>query len=144
MSSKNKPPFPEKHPPHEKPDAKIAAAVQEALSEGKLACAVAFHIAAQLNTTPQEIGKAADLLDVKLAKCQLGLFGYQPQKKIVKAQTTSHQELLDAIQAGQEEGSLACQRAWQIADQFNMGKLAVSNVAQGLKIKIKDCPLGAF
>jgi len=50
----------------------------------ELACAKAFKIADELNVSAAEVGKTADLLEMRLAKCQLGLFGYKPEKKIVK------------------------------------------------------------
>ena len=110
----------------------------------KLACAVAFEIARASGTTPETVGKAADLLSYRLVKCQLGLFGYQPQKKRVTPQQTDRRDLLGAIEEALVEGKLSCRRAWQIAAQFGVGKMTVSNICEHLQIKIKPCQLGAF
>jgi len=63
----------------------IPAAVRERLEKaapaGTLSCAAAFQLSADLEKPPAEIGKAADLLDIRLVKCQLGLFGYAPERR---------------------------------------------------------------
>ena len=48
---------------------------------GELPCALAFDIAGKNNVAPKEVGVALDVLNIRLTKCQLGLFGYQPKKK---------------------------------------------------------------
>ena len=128
-------------------DATLAALKREFQSRCKgehLPCAVAFEIAKQLSVNPIEVGNAADLLAYRLVKCQLGLFGYQPQKKKVSPQRSDRQDLLNAIEEALVGGKLPCQRAWQIAAQFGVSKMTVSNICEYLKIKIKPCQLGAF
>ena len=110
----------------------------------ELACAKAFKIADELNVSAAEVGKTADLLDMKLVKCQLGLFGYTPDKKIVKPKAAQNPELRRAIEDSLVEGALPCVKAWEIARNFDMSKMSVSAVCEQLKIKIKPCQLGAF
>ena len=43
-----------------------------------------------------------------------------------------------------ENNRLACDKAWQIADRLNVGKLKVGNDSQANGFKIKRCQLGAF
>jgi hypothetical protein len=74
----------------------------------------------------------------------LGLFGYLPEKKIVKPQKPENQNLEDAIRDALVEGKLSCERAWEISRSFNVPKMTVSAVCEQLKIKIKPCQLGAF
>jgi hypothetical protein len=90
------------------------------------------------------VGKTADLLNMKLVKCQLGLFGYTPEKKIVKPKAASTIKLESAIQDSLAEGALPCAKAWEIARNFDISKMTVSAVCEQLKIKIKPCQLGAF
>ena len=130
----------------------LAASVDDSIKDRVLAdakkdelpCAVAFKIADELETTPAEVGKAVDLLDFRLVKCQLGLFGYKPDKKIVKAKFSEDSELEKAIRAALSDEKLACRDAWVIARQFQIPKMAVSNACEALKIRIKPCQLGAF
>jgi hypothetical protein len=97
-----------------------------------------------LNVEPLEIGETADLLEIPLIKCQLGLFGYKPEKRIVKPADTVSDELQAEIEAGLIEEHLPCKTAWAIAKRFKVAKMAVSSACESLKVKIKPCQLGSF
>ena len=142
MSSSQK--FSDKHGPSAKVDESIKDKVAVNAKEGELACALAFKIVDELKTTPAEVGKAVDLLDFRLVKCQLGLFGYKPHKKIVKSKIPEDPGLENAIRSSLSDEKLACRDAWDIARQFQVSKMTVSNACEALKIKIKRCQLGAF
>jgi hypothetical protein len=136
--------FPEKHGPGAASDDKISQKVMAHAKNDELPCAVAFKIAEELQKSPAEIGRTVDLLNLKLIKCQLGLFGYKPEKKIVKAAATQDPDLQKAIRAALKNDKLACRDAWEIALRFEVSKMAVSAVCEAMKIKIKPCQLGAF
>lgn len=144
MSVKKKSQYSEKHRPHLRPDTRIAKEINERCQNQAISCFRAFEIAERLNVKPMEVGRTADLMNIRLVKCQLGLFGYQPENKIVKAEETSNQALQDAVAESSENNRLTCENAWQIAGQLNVSKLKVSNVSQAKGIKIKSCQLGAF
>jgi hypothetical protein len=55
-------------------DEAIEREMRAALVGGKLPCAVAFRIARELGVVPKVIGDAANRLNIKIAKCQLGCF----------------------------------------------------------------------
>ncbi len=122
----------------------IAAAIRKQLHEGMLRCATAFRIVEELGVTPMEVGETADALEVRLSRCQLGLFGYGEQKSIVKPAEKIAPELEQAIQEGLIEGRLLCADAWTIAERFGMPKLHVANAVEKLGVRIKPCQLGAF
>ena len=126
------------------PDPAITQEIQVRLRKDALACAVAFDIAGKLGCTPAEVGRTADLLHVSLVKCQLGLFGYKPQKKIVDSRMPQEPALGDAIRDGLVDDRLPCKTAWRIAAQFGVPKMTVSSACEALGIKIKPCQLGAF
>ena len=138
--------FASKHS-HRAPD-QIDPAIRESLErnteKGELACAVAFRMADELQKPPSAIGEAADLLGLRLVKCQMGLFGYTPEKKIVKAAATVDPGLEDAIRRGLEKGRLPCRAAWNLATSFKLSRMGVSAACEALGIKIKPCQLGAF
>ena len=136
--------FSEKHGPEDKPNPDVAKAIQDGAESGQIACAKVFKIASGLSVSPSEAGKTVDLLKVKLAKCQLGLFGYTPEKSIVKPADKVPPELETAIRGHLVDGRLPCAQAWQIAVELNLKKMDVSSAAEALKIKIKPCQLGAF
>ncbi|MGB5420578.1 MAG: hypothetical protein WBN03_00360 [Desulfobacterales bacterium] len=126
------------------PDPAITQEIQVRLRKDALACAVAFDIAGKLGCTPAEVGRTADLLHVRLVKCQLGLFGYKPQKKIVDSRMPQEPALGDAIRDELVDDRLPCKTAWRIAAQFGVPKMSVSSACEALGIKIKPCQLGAF
>ena len=133
-----------KHGAGEKPNPEVAKAVTEAADAGKIACAQVFSIASELGVSPFEAGKTLDLLEIRLVKCQLGLFGYTPDKSIVKPAEKVSPELESAIRSRVADERLPCVQAWQIADELNLTKLDVSCAAEALGIKVKPCQLGAF
>jgi hypothetical protein len=136
--------FSQKHGTNVRLDSRVREKISQKTKKGEVACAVAFQIAEELNVPPAEIGRALDLLEVKLAKCQLGLFGYKPEKKIVAPQRPHDRDLEAALRVAVMDGKLSCRRAWDIALQFNISKMAVSAACEALDIKIKPCQLGAF
>ena len=136
--------FAKKHKGSIKLDPSIKEAVLKRSKEERLPCAVAFEIAKELGVEAAEVGKTVDLLNFRLVKCQLGLFGYLPEKKIIKPQNTENQDLKDAIFNALVDGKLSCKDAWDIASGFKIRKMTVSSVADAMGIKIKPCQLGAF
>lgn len=136
--------FAEKHKGSITLDPLIKEAVLKRAKEGKLPCAVAFEIAKELGVEAAEVGKTVDLLNFRLMKCQLGLFGYLPEKKIIKPENTENQDLKNAISNALVDGRLPCKNAWDIASEFKIRKMTISSVVDAMKIKIKPCQLGAF
>ena len=138
--------FSDKHGADAQADPRATDKIQQKAKNGELACAVAHQIAEELNLPPAEIGKAIDLLEYRISKCQLGLFGYGqgPDKKRVKPKAPEDQQLEDAMQEALQDGKLTCSDAWQIASRFKVSKMTVSNACEALGIKIKPCQLGAF
>jgi hypothetical protein len=125
-------------------DERIAAAVRERARDGGLRCAEAFRIAEELGVTPLAVGRAADDLDVRLMRCQLGLFGHGGQKSIVEPAEKIEPDLERAIREGLILGRLPCAVAWVIAARFGMPRLHVTNAAEKLDVRIGQCQLGAF
>ena len=133
-----------KHPSERDVNPKFADAVKQTVSKGEIPCADAFKIAADLKVSTSEIGFTIDSLEVTLVKCQLGLYGYKPGRKIVAPADTISKELEEAIRGALVEDRLSCAASWEIADRFGMAKMEVSSACEALKIKIFSCQLGAF
>jgi hypothetical protein len=130
------------------PDAVVDPVLNDTLlkraAQAELPCAVAFEVAKELGVSPDAVGRAADLLELRLVKCQLGLFGYRPEKSIVKPAASVSPELERAILAGLVNNRLPCKTAWDIANEFGIRKMKVSAACDAMGIKIKPCQLGAF
>ena len=134
----------EKHPPGTAVGEAIAAAVKQKEIKGELECAAAFDIAATLGVPVGEIGIALDLLEIRIAKCQLGLFGYGSGGKILKKTDAVAPELERAVRDKLDRGRLSCAAAWEIGAQLGVPRMVVSSTCEMLGIKIKPCQLGAF
>lgn len=52
----------------------LAKRLLVAAKESRIKCANAFAIAKSLGIPPDEVGKAANKLKIKISKCQLGCF----------------------------------------------------------------------
>jgi len=136
--------FSQKHGSDAQVDPAIKAEIAKKARNGELTCAAAFQIAEALGTSPAEVGKALDLLEFRISKCQLGLFGYKPEKKVVKSEKNVSRQVEDAVRNGLVDGKLACSQAWGIARRLDVSKMSVSAACETLGIKIKPCQLGAF
>ena len=122
----------------------LLAAVEDQARDGRLRCAQAFRIAEELGVAPRAVGQAATALDVRLIRCQLGLFGHGEQKSVVEPAEDVSPELEQAIREGLILGRLPCAVAWAVAARFGMPKLHVANAAERLGVRIGQCQLGAF
>jgi len=54
--------------------AELKAIIQAAVNDGQLTCTTVWAIAAQLHIPKMQVSYAADQMDVRLIKCQLGAF----------------------------------------------------------------------
>jgi hypothetical protein len=144
MNARKRKNFAEKHEPDATPDRRIKEEILNQTQNNELSCKVAFEIAKKLQVSEKAVGMTADLLDFKLVKCQLGLFGYGLQKKDVQPKDTTNRDLKEAITEALADGRLPCKRAWDIASLFNVHKLNITRICEFMKIKIRDCQLGAF
>ncbi len=133
-----------KHPPGTQLDPTLAAAVRQAAADGELTCAAAFRIAEQSGASPAAVGRTLDLLEYRITKCQLGLFGYEPHKKIVEPATEVDDDLRSRLEGSAVEGTLSCEACWSLAEELGRKRLEVAAACEALGIKITPCQLGAF
>ncbi len=136
--------YAKKHSPDRKVKPEIVDVLKNQISDGKITCAAAHQISRDLNETPSEVGFTMDVLEARIAICQMGLFGYQPKKKIVKPAVEVSSILEDAIKGQLENGRLSCKAAWKTAENLDMKKMEIASACETLKIKISPCQLGAF
>jgi hypothetical protein len=133
-----------KHPADKALNKTIAAAVRKRAAEGNINCADAAAISENLKVAMLDVGATIDLLEIRLKRCQLGLFGYGEQKLIIKPADRIAPDLEKAIRSGLIDGRLPCLTAWEIADGRGIARMDVSSACEKLKIRIKPCQLGAF
>ena len=94
-----------------------------------------------------KVGTTADLLEIKIKKCQLGLFGWgnQPDHgKDIHAAGSVPKEIRDALEEAAENGRVTCSAIWSIADRLGIERKEVSTACETLGLKIRACQLGTF
>ena len=136
--------YSKKHSDERTVEPAVASAVESRAADKKITCAAAFKIAETCGVTAGEVGFTLDMLEIRIIRCQMGIFGYEPEKKAVKPMENVPGELEDAIRAELKDGKLGCASAWEVAKKLNIPKMHVSSACEKLGIKIKYCQLGAF
>ena len=144
MTRKDEGHYAEKHQGDREVNPGVLKAVEGKASNGKITCAASFKVAEDLNVSPLEVGVAADSLEIKLIKCQMGLFGYGPGKTSLKVMDNVTKELKEAVEGELKDGKLSCKSAWEVAAKLNIAKMDVTSACNCLQIKISPCQLGAF
>ena len=144
MSRNHKEGYAQKHPETTVLEDRIATALKDVVEDNQISCAAAHRIAEDLGRPAADIGLALDLMEVRLMRCQLGLFGYTPHKRIVKEANDWDKELEAEIRDALRDDRLPCKDAWSIADRRQIKRLTVANICEALGIKIRPCQLGAF
>lgn len=133
-----------KHPEGTTYDPGLAAALAERVRDGRITCGAAFEVAESLGFPPREVGTTADLLEYRIVRCQLGLFGYSPDKRIVKPAQSVSDGLRESLEKASAAGRLSCATSWNIAQALGIEKMAVAEACELMGIKITHCQLGAF
>jgi hypothetical protein len=136
-----------KHPPDTKLNERIAEAIRQKSSDGRLACATGEEISKELRVSIPEVGVTTDLLEMKIKECQLGLFGWgkkPPHGKDIQAADSVPGEIKDALEKAAVSGMVTCAALWAIADRLGVNRKVASTACETLGLKIQSCQLGTF
>ena len=144
MTHEDKGKFFTKHPKDTKVDEDLKKEILEQVKNSSLSCKKAEEIAGEMGFSLEETGRTIDILNIKITKCQLGLFGYGETQKIVQSAKEIPPELKESITSALEDERLSCAAAWEIAGKLNISRMKVAAACEALQIKIKPCQLGAF
>jgi len=136
-----------KHPEGSKADNAAAELIKKYAKDGKINCARAHAIAAECKISPAETGKTIDLLEIRISRCQLGLFGYgtnTEKRSIVTPAESVSGEVKEKMGNALKDNKISCLSLWNIAEETGMTRLEVSSACEALGLKICCCQLGAF
>ncbi len=133
-----------KHPSGAIPSPVIMEAAKRKIVNGTITCGDAEDIARTLLKSMLEVGTVIDLMETQIEKCQLGLFGYHPDQKIVSPAQKIDPKVEEAVRTKLINGRLACHDAWQLSKAFALPRIDISSVCEAKGIKIGPCQLGAF
>jgi hypothetical protein len=125
----------------------VARMVREKSPGGEIACVTCEKISKELEVDISEVGITVDILEIKIKKCQLGLFGYGKKPnhgKDIQAADSVSDEMKCAIKEAAENGKVTCVALWTIADRLGTKRKEVSAACETLKLKIRECQLGTF
>lgn len=133
-----------KHPEGTKVAEDLKQEILKQTKDNNISCKAAEKISQDKSTPLGEIGVAIDMLNINIAHCQLGLFGFDGKQKRVPAAVSVAPDLETAIRESLVNGRLSCLAAWKIADRLGIKRLDVCAASEKLQIKVKPCQLGAF
>ncbi|HKK98806.1 MAG TPA: hypothetical protein VJ943_01040 [Desulfotignum sp.] len=132
-----------KHP-DQNTDPVIVKKLSDITEKNQLGCASAHKAAKELGVSPKAIGIQADLMELRIVKCQLGLFGHAPEQKRIDPGIDISDELWAAIESKRVDGRLSCRECWDIAKEWKISRLDMGSACEKMNIRIKPCQLGAF
>jgi len=124
----------------------IESTVLSALRDGRLPCAFAFRLADKHGWTAAEIGAEATRLDVRISRCQLGLFGYDRfrQKGFVQQLAEVPGDVTVSLRAAAVDTEIACAALWRIAEEHGLPRIAIACATETLGLRVSPCQLGCF
>jgi len=122
----------------------IAEKIRTLANDNCLMCASAHKIGKTLNIAPSEIGVQIDLLEYRIAECQLGLFGYSDGEKKINPDIEIEPALNEQLDRTSKDGRISCLECWTIAKNLKIKRIDVASACEKKNIRIKPCQLGAF
>lgn len=124
----------------------VEDAIRESLLDGRLPCKRAFDLASKLDLSPSNVRQAADEVDARISRCQLGLFGFEDlgEKRLVRALPKITESIEDRIRAALIDGCLPCATAWRIAEEEALPRFLIGCACDTLEVRIAPCQLGCF
>ena len=129
-------------------DEQLLRTIRKRLEGGKLPCSQAHAAAQELGVEPLTVGEAADEADIRIARCQLGLFGYGPKAegkhKIVQPMGTVPELLAHKLSEQAGPDGITCLSIWQIADELSFQRIEASSAVEALGLRVSRCQLGCF
>ena len=109
----------------------------------RIGCAVAHALAAVFCGRPVRDRQDGRFVDTRIIACQMGLFGYSPERRIVKAAESVSDELAGLLrQSAVTEHR--CAARWRIADDLKLQRMAVAAACERLGLEVKPCQSGAL
>ncbi|MBA3011149.1 MAG: hypothetical protein KKF12_14150 [Proteobacteria bacterium] len=143
MTHEDKGHYAGKHPG--KPiDKTISIKITSLAENNNLPCAAAHKAARDLGVSPSDIGIQTDLMEYRISQCQLGLFGYSPEKKKIDPNIEVSKALFTALDKASSDGKISCSQCWEIADTLKIKRLDLGSACEKINLRIKPCQLGAF
>lgn len=118
--------------------------LEASATKGKIPCASVHGTAKKLGITPAEAGAQADLLELRLIRCSLGLFGHDSGSNTLPPMETIPEALAQRLDQASHDGRISCRDCWSIAKGLKLKRMEVASACEAKGLRIKPCQLGAF
>lgn len=143
MGHQDKGHYANKHQGVEK-DQAICTLLENDRDENTITCASAHKIAKSLRISPAQVGVQADLMELGICQCQMGLFGYGPGIKKLDLAYKLDGPTDAALESAARDGRISCADAWNLARELKCSRLEMGSACEAKGLRIKPCQLGAF
>ena len=129
-------------------DEKLLVAMRGRLQDGRLPCNRAFAVAQNLGLDPLTVGLTANEADIRVSRCQLGLFGYGPKEegkhKIVHPMDEVPERLAARLRAAADGDGITCAALWEEADGLGYKRIEACSAVEAMGLRVSRCQLGCF
>jgi hypothetical protein len=129
-------------------DERLHQAILDRLEGGQLACNQAHAIAQTFGVDPLVVGLAANEANIRITRCQLGLFGYGPKAegkhKIVNPMEDVPERLAARLRAEADGDGIRCTAVWRVADGLGFKRIEASSAVEAMGLRVSRCQLGCF
>ena len=129
-------------------DKQLHQSMLDNLEDGRLPCNRAHAIAQNLDLEPLQVGFAANETNIRISRCQLGLFGYGPKAegkhKIVHPMDEVPERLAARLRAQADGENITCKAVWEVADKLGYKRIEASSAVEAMGLTVSRCQLGCF
>jgi len=124
----------------------VEETIRGQLLGGRLPCAKAFAIGTEHGVSPKVVCETADGIDIRICRCQLGLFGYEDlgTRRLVRPLSKVAESLEDRIRQASGDGRISCAATWRIAEEEGLPRFLVGCACETLDVRVSPCQLGCF
>lgn len=122
----------------------LESAVESALKGGCLSCPVGWKIAGDMAIPRIAVGAVMDKLGARIAECQLGFFKVDKTPYPDSAPQEPSAEIAAGLRELDAAHDLTCQTVFELARRLKTAPIRVSEAANILGLKIRNCQLGCF
>lgn len=122
----------------------LESMVKALLQDRYLPCPVAWEIADQMDVSKIAVGEIADKMGIRITDCQIGFFKEDKTAYDNPEHKSTIGGFASTLKKLKEDDQLTCAMLFEMAEQFRLEPIAISNEASAQGLKIHGCQLGCF
>ena len=118
--------------------------VKASLKDGYLSCPAAWKISKEAGVTKIAVGEIIDRLGIRIIDCQIGFFKKDKAAYDNPEHKSIDDNIITILRTLNENKQLTCAKVFDLARQFKLKPITISNEAGAQGLKIYSCQLGCF